>query len=114
MAEKPDYEPIDTTDTWVMESLRHVPRVRHARFDRSSRRIVIELTNGCEFTFASRMGQGLRDATDDELAAVKVTEGGYGIEWEALGVDLELEGLLLGRFGNAAWMEMLGRSGEIA
>jgi hypothetical protein len=111
MGERAD--PTDAQDSWATEAMKHVPRARRARYDRGSQRIVIELRNGCEFTFPARMGQGLHDATDAELAAVKVMEDGYGIEWEELGADLGIEGLLLGRFGNAAWMDQLVRAGEV-
>jgi hypothetical protein len=112
MAERPGDAPTLTPDPWATEALKHVPRARRARYDRESQRVVIELSNGCEFTFPARMGQGLRDATDEELAAVTVMEGGHGIEWEELGAELAIEGLLLGRFGSAAWMAHLGPAGE--
>ncbi|HEU4556815.1 MAG TPA: DUF2442 domain-containing protein [Longimicrobium sp.] len=87
------------------------PRARSARYDRATRRIVIELTNGCEFAFPARMGQGLQNATDAQLAAVKVVVHGSALEWEELGADLWVPGLLSGLFGTKAWMRELGRAG---
>ncbi|HYH80014.1 MAG TPA: DUF2442 domain-containing protein [Longimicrobium sp.] len=87
------------------------PRARTARYDRETRRIVIELTNGCLFAFPAHVGQGLQDATDDQLAAVEVLPGGSGLVWEELNVDLWVPGLLAGVFGTKAWMRELGRLG---
>ena len=87
------------------------PRARAARYDRASKRIVIELTNGCEFAFPARMGQGLQDATDDQLAAVEVVAQGAGLEWDEIGAGLWVPGLLSGLFGSKAWMRELGRAG---
>jgi hypothetical protein len=72
---------------------------------------VIALTNGCEFAFPARMGQGLQDATDDQLAAVEVVAQGSGLEWEEIGAGLWVPGLLSGLFGSKAWMRELGRAG---
>lgn len=87
------------------------PRARSARFDRRTRKIVIELTNGCEFVFPPHLGQGLQEATDDQLAAVEVVAGGSGLEWEDIGAGLWVPGLLSGLFGSKAWMRELGRQG---
>ena len=87
------------------------PRARAAHYDRATKRIVIELTNGCEFAFPARMGQGLQNATDDQLAAVEVVAQGSGLEWEEIGAGLWVPGLLSGLFGSKAWMRELGRAG---
>jgi hypothetical protein len=87
------------------------PRARSARYDRESGRVVIELTNGCEFAFPARMGQGLHDATPEQLAAVEVVANGAGLEWEEIGAGLWVPGLLSGLFGSKAWMRELGRAG---
>lgn len=87
------------------------PRAVSARYDRPSGRVEVELRNGCLFAFPAELGQGLRGASPDELAAVEVAPGGYGVRWEALDVDLAVPALLEGVFGTAAWMRELGRAG---
>lgn len=80
------------------------PRAASAHYDRQTGRVMVELTNGCTFTFPARLAQGLENATDDELAAVEILGLGYGLHWEALDADLSVPGLLAGRFGTRAYM----------
>ncbi len=80
------------------------PRAAVARYDAPVRRIVVELTNGCTFTFPPAMAQGLEHATDAELEAIEILGQGYGLHWEALDVDLSLPGLMAGIFGTKAYM----------
>ncbi|HXT80527.1 MAG TPA: DUF2442 domain-containing protein [Acetobacteraceae bacterium] len=80
------------------------PRGTAARYDRQLDRIVVELTNGCSFTFPPRLAQGLGNATEDQLAQVGLLGGGSGLHWEALDVDLSIPDLLVGLFGTKAFM----------
>lgn len=87
------------------------PRAASARYDAGTGRVVIELTSGCMFAFPAEYGQGLRGATDEQLARVEVTPGGYGLLWDELDAALAVPGLLSGVFGSRAWMRELGRAG---
>jgi len=80
------------------------PRAAAVRYDDRTGRMIVELTNGCTFTFPPRLAQGLETATADQLAAVEVLGAGYGLHWEALDVDLSIPGLLAGLFGTNAYM----------
>lgn len=80
------------------------PRADAARYDKRSKRIIVDLTNGCTFAFPSRMAQGLEAATDEELAEIEILGAGYGLHWEGLDVDLSVPGLLTGIFGTRAYM----------
>jgi hypothetical protein len=80
------------------------PRAAAVRYDDESKRVVVELTNGCTFTFPPRALQGLGDATDAQLAKVEILGNGLGLHWEALDADFTLPGLLLGLFGARSWM----------
>jgi len=80
------------------------PRAVSARYDRQSRRIIVELTNGCTFAFPPDLAQGLAEAGDDDLAQVEILGAGYGLHWETLDVDFTVPGLLAGVFGTASWM----------
>jgi Protein of unknown function (DUF2442) len=83
------------------------PRATKVRYDRRRDSIVVELSNGCSFAFPPRLGQGLENATDDQLAEVTILGAGYGLHWAALDVDLSIQGLLAGIFGTRAHMARL-------
>ena len=85
------------------------PHAVAARFDRKSARIVVDLSNGATFAFPAGLGQGLEEASAEQLAQVKVSGAGFGLHWEALDVDLSIPGLLAGRFGSKSWMSELAR-----
>lgn len=80
------------------------PRATAARYDRQLRYVIVDLTNGCTFSFPPRLAQGLEEATDDQLTRVEVLGAGYGLHWEELDVDLSIPGLLAGIFGAKAYM----------
>lgn len=83
------------------------PRARSAYYDRTSGNIVIHLKDGSTFMFPDHLGQGLANATPDDLAAVEVTPFGIGLHWETLDVDLTVPSLLRGIYGTKTWMEQL-------
>lgn len=74
-------------------------RAAKATYDRHSRHVVVELTNGCVFSFPSVLVEALRVANDDQIADVEILGRGYGLHWEALDLDLSLIGLMAGGFG---------------
>lgn len=80
------------------------PRAASARYDRAVGRVVIELANGCTFSFPPGLAQGLENATEDQLADLELIGSGYGLHWEALDTDLSLPGLLAGMLGTKAYM----------
>jgi len=91
------------------EADRVEPRALSARYDAESGRVVMELANGCAFAFPAELGQGLRGASAERLAAVEVVAGGRALRWDALDVDLGVAPLVSGIFGTAAWMRELRR-----
>jgi hypothetical protein len=90
------------------------PRAIRALYDRRTGRVSVDLTNGCSFVFPARGLQGLRKATDAELAEVELLGDGYGLHWETLDADFTVPGLLMGVFGTRAWMmsELARRAGQ--
>lgn len=82
-----------------------------AHFDHQTRRIAVDLSNGCQFSFPAALGQGLRGASDKDLAQVEVSPGGIGLHWESLDADLLVSSLLQGIFGTQHWMREIGRVG---
>ena len=103
MAEPTDTE-IDTALERGNAARLHEPRAAAACYDRRLGQVVVELTNGCSFTFPPRLAQGLETATDDQLAQVEILGTGYGLHWDALDADLSIPGLLAGLFGTKAFM----------
>jgi hypothetical protein len=87
------------------------PRAVAARYNRRTKRIEVELTNGCLFAFPAELGQGLQAAGADQLAAVEITPTGDGLHWEELDADLYVPALVRGVFGTERWMAELGRAG---
>jgi hypothetical protein len=89
----------------------HEPRVTAARYDRRSRRVIVELANGCTFAFPPQLAQGLEAASDEQLSQVEILGAGSGLHWEALDADLSIPGLLAGLFGTKAYMaQQAGRT----
>jgi hypothetical protein len=80
------------------------PRAIDARYEGTSGKVIVNLSNGCTFTFPARALQGLAEATDAELAQVEVLGTGYGLHWEDLDADFSVPGLLAGLFGTRQWM----------
>jgi hypothetical protein len=83
------------------------PRAKSAHFDRKSRRMIVELTNGSTFAFPVQLVQFLQDASDEDLAQVEVLGMGYGLHWDALDVDFTVPGLMSGIFGTRKYMAQL-------
>lgn len=95
---------IDRANAAGRELAAAVPQAVRARYDRRSRRIVIDLTNGSRFAFPPELAQGLSGASPEALSQIEVSGGGYGLHWPSLDVDLSVPGLLAGVFGTARWM----------
>jgi hypothetical protein len=85
------------------------PRATSARFDRRSRRIVVELRNGATFIFPTELAEGLAGATASALSEVVVTPSGSGLRWPRLDADFSLPSLMMGVFGSPKWMRELAR-----
>jgi hypothetical protein len=85
------------------------PRAKSARYDRRTRRVVVELLNGATFLFPPELAQGLAGASPADLAKVQVTPSGTGLRWPNLDADFSLPGLMRGVFGSPAWMSELAR-----
>lgn len=82
-------------------------RAVSARYDRASRRVIIELTSGATLLIPVDRIEALQGATDDDLAAVEANPLGDGIAWSRLDWHHGLAALMAGRYGSRAWMERL-------
>ena len=83
------------------------PRALSAHYDRDTERVVIQLRDGSTFMFPCNLGQGLTNASAEDLAAIEITPSGYGLHWENLDVDLSVPSLLKGIYGTRICMGQL-------
>jgi uncharacterized protein DUF2442 len=95
---------IDAGNAHGREIVATLPHAATARYDRRSRRIIVELTNGSLFAFPAELAQGLAGASADQLSEIELSGAGYGLHWPQLDADLTVPGLLAGVFGTARWM----------
>jgi hypothetical protein len=79
-------------------------RAVSALYDRTTGRVVVDLTNGCSYAFPAQLVQDLQGAAEDDLVTVAVDGMGFNLHWPALDVDLFVPALLAGVFGTRAWM----------
>ena len=72
------------------------PRAVKAWYDAGRKLVMFELKNGCVFGFPPRFGQGVENATTEQLAKVDAGFwGGEALRWEELDADISVPGLLL-------------------
>ena len=62
------------------------------------RMVFVELTDGRVVGFPANRFQRLKDATDEQLAAVQLELQGYALRWEELDEDITVPGIVAGRF----------------
>ena len=84
--------------------VRSQPHAASARYDATSGRIIVDLTNGATFTFPPRLVEGLAGAPAAALGDISLLGNGYGLHWEELDLDYSVPGLVAGIFGTARWM----------
>lgn len=103
MAELTDAE-IDAATARGEEAMRTQPRAASARYDPETRRVVVELVNGCTYVFPAELAQELHGADDEALSGVIVDGVGFNLHWPALDADLYVPALVAGVFGTRDWM----------
>ena len=91
------------------------PHAVAARYDRHSRKVVIELSSKLTLSFSPEDAQGLENARPPQLEAIELSPSGFGIHFPKLDADLYIPGLLEGLMGSKKWMaarldQMGGRS----
>lgn len=80
------------------------PCANSAKYDEPSKRILVELDNGCLFAFPAGNVQGLEQATQEELSDIELLGGGYALSWPRVNADIRIEAALTGIFGSKKWM----------
>lgn len=95
---------LDAAEERGREQFATQPHARSARYDPQTGTVLLELFNGCMFSFPARQLQGLETASDEQLSTVELIGLGYGVHWEPFDADFTVAGLLAGSFGTAAFM----------
>ena len=85
------------------------PPAKSVRYDRATKRVVVQLVNGLRVEVPAAKLQGVANGTERQRADVHCIGDGTCLEWRVLDQHFSIEGLLTGRFGSKAWMESLGR-----
>ncbi len=93
------------------ERLKTEPRAKSAAYDPQTRRVIIELLNGCVFIVPVDLMQGLRGASDEDLMDFSLMPRGFDLHWHKLDAQFTVFGLLQGLFGTKRWMAELGPIG---
>ena len=85
------------------------PRAKFARYDKRSRRIIVDLRSGAQFIFPSQLAERLSGASDAALSNIRVSPSGSFLHWPDLDADFSVAGLMAGVFGTRTWMAELRR-----
>ncbi|HSU17817.1 DUF2442 domain-containing protein [Longimicrobium sp.] len=71
------------------------PRAVKAWYDAERKLVMFELKNGCVFGFPQHFGQGIEEASPEQLAEVDPAFWhGEALRWEELNADISVPGLL--------------------
>lgn len=87
------------------------PRLKSVKYNKRTKKIILELINGASFICPVNLIQGLSNVSDEDLSQVKVTPSKSGISWDQLDIYFNIVSLMSGLFGNKSWMSELGRAG---
>jgi hypothetical protein len=60
--------------------------------------VFLELSDGRILGFPANRFQRLKNATDEQLRAVRLELDGYALRWEEVDEDLTVPGVVAGRF----------------
>lgn len=93
MPQKSD-EQFEAAEACGRHLLRTEPRAVAARYDKTTRRVTLDLVNGCSYAFPAERVQDLYGAADHGLADIEVDGAGFNLHWPALDVDLYVPTLI--------------------
>lgn len=87
------------------------PKAVKTWYDSARNLVMFEMANGCVFGFPSHEGQGLENATPEQLARGEVIGGGYGLGWEELDAHISVPGIMFDLLNVRGWYaRWLGRA----
>lgn len=99
---------VEADQNW-REYVQQWPPAKSVRYDRATKRVVVQLVNGLRLEVPATKLQGVAAGTERERADVHCIGAGTCLEWRTLDQHFSIEGLLTGRFGNKVWMKSLDR-----
>lgn len=91
------------------EEQERLPKAASARYDKKTRRVVLDMKNGVTLLVPVDLVQGLKDGNDKGLADFGLVADGTEIHWNTLDVQFFVEDFLRGVFGTPKWMSGLKR-----
>ncbi|MGI8787506.1 MAG: DUF2442 domain-containing protein [Pyrinomonadaceae bacterium] len=89
------------------EEFIRAPKAVSAKFDPKTKRLIVEMRYGVTFIIPTELVQGLRGASDKDLAEVELWLEGVYLHWEKLDTDFKVSSLMKGIFGTPKWMAEL-------
>lgn len=92
-----------------MQRLQEASAVVSVRYQRSKRRVVLELVTGIQLSVPVDRVQGLTRATANQLSEIEVSPNGLALHWPQIDADVYVPGLLQGALGGKKWMASLMR-----
>jgi Protein of unknown function (DUF2442) len=75
-----------------------------ARYDRKTKKIIVNLSTGIGLFFSPQDAQGLEDAAAAQLSEIEINSSGFGLHWPQLDADIYVPALLEGSLGSRKWM----------
>jgi Protein of unknown function (DUF2442) len=79
------------------------PRAVSATYEPRTRRVFLELENGCLLAVPVTAVPGTGEASPEQLARVQVCDDGEAIAWEELNTDSDVGGLIVRAFEFQSW-----------
>lgn len=89
------------------ETLARLPKAKSAKFDKKSKRLILEMQNATTLLVPVHLIQGLQTNDDGALSDFDLMIEGSQIHWHTLDVQFYIEDLLRGVFGTPRWMQNL-------
>jgi len=87
--------------------LAEAPKAKNVKYDGKTKRLVLDLENGATLIIPTENVQGLRGASDTDLADVELLLEKTTLHWEKLDVDFYVSSFMRGVFGTPKWMAEL-------
>ena len=89
------------------EALARRPKAVSARYDKTLKRLVLEMQTGATLMLPVHIIQGLQTDDDRALGDFDLVSEGTQIHWHDLDVQFYVEDLFKGTFGTPRWMNLL-------
>lgn len=79
------------------------PRILHAKYDRRTHRIRLDLDTHVQLVFSPADVEGLDTASPEQLRKIQISPSGFAIHVPAVDADVYLPSLLKGFLGSGKW-----------